>query len=202
MMAIMLKTFFVDGIANFTKGFRYIYRDAHVSVKGKFCGIIGDEKGLKDMYDIKGQAGWKCCLSCKNVYNFIHKRGGRSTKGEVGLECADRSRFKPLSNRQLHKVVDRLIEGVNRDDVEMKSGINYNPLGVLFCPELRHIVRPLDHYIRDWQHTMASHGCMSAQVAGVMDALKKNCIPWAGSETFSRSCHEPKSKKPCNPEMF
>ena len=52
MMAIMLRTFFVDGIANFTNGFRYIYRGAHVSVKGKFCGIIGDEKGLKEMYDI------------------------------------------------------------------------------------------------------------------------------------------------------
>ena len=84
----------------------------------------------------------------------------------------------------------------------MQSGINYIPLGVLFCPELRHIVRPLEHYIRDWQHTLASHGCMSAQLAGVMDALKKNGIPWAGSETFSRSCHESKSKTPCNPEMF
>ena len=190
-------------LPNSTNGFCYIYQGAHVTVKGVFRGIIGDEKGLTEMYDIKGQAGWKCCISCRNVFNFIHKDKGRvSTEGEVGLDCADRSAFEPLSNRKLYKFVDRLIEGTNRADVEMKSGINYNPFGVLFCPALRNSVRLGQHYIRDWQHTLASHGCMSAQVAGVMYALKKSNIPWADSETFSQKCHESKSAPTFNPEMF
>ena len=202
MVALMLKTFFVDGVSNFTKGFRYIYRGALVTARGVFRGIIGDEKGLKEMYDIKGQAGWKSCISCKNVFNFIHKDGHTSTEWDVGLNCADRSRFKPLSNRKVQRLVDRLIEGTDRHDVEMQSGINYNPLGVLFCPELRNIVRIGDHYIRDWQHTLASHGCMSAQVGGVMAALKKLNIPWVESEAFSQKCHEPKSAKTFNSELF
>ena len=99
MITIMLRTFFVDGISNFTNGFRYIYHGALVSVKGVFRGIIADEKGLKEMFDIKGQAGCECCISCKNVFNVIHKDKGRvSTEWEVGLDCADRSAFEALSN--------------------------------------------------------------------------------------------------------
>ena len=205
MMTILLKTFFVNGISNFTNGFRYVYRGALVTVKGVFRGIIGDEKGLKEMYDIKGQAGWKSCISCKNVFNFIHKDNDHvpmPADWEVGLECADRSKFKPLSNRALYQLVDLLIEGTDRYNVEMRSGINYNPLGVLFCRELRNIVRIGEHYIRDWQHTLASHGCMSAQVGGVMAALKKYNIPWAESETFSQKCHESKSAPKFNSELF
>ena len=98
--------------------------------------------------------------------------------------------------------MDRLIEGTNRADVEMKSGINSNPSGVLFCPALRDIVRLGEHYIRDWQHTLGSHGCMSAQVAGVMVALKKYHTPWADSATCSQTCHESRSAPTFNPEML
>ena len=94
-MAIILKMFLVDGPANFTNGCAtYIYKGSHKIYTATLAGIIGDEKGLKEFFDIKGQEGWKVCMSCANVFNFLHKDGTRArSKYELGIDVVDRIRI-------------------------------------------------------------------------------------------------------------
>ena len=59
LFARILKVFFTQGVANLKSGCMYVYRGSHKIYKGDFAGILGDEKRLKEFFDIKGHAGWK-----------------------------------------------------------------------------------------------------------------------------------------------
>ena len=75
LVAQVMRVFFVDGVSNFTKGFQIHKPDGGFQMlRATFKGWLADEKALKEFNDIKGQAGTKPCISCQNVFNFIHKK--------------------------------------------------------------------------------------------------------------------------------
>ena len=85
--AAIIRLMFVTGPANFTSGFFIVYKGAHNMCRACFKGIIADEKGLKEAFDIRGQAGTKPCISCQNMFNFIHKDEGREEDDyKLGLD--------------------------------------------------------------------------------------------------------------------
>ena len=177
LMKLILKLMFVDGVANFTKGCFIVHEGVERLLTAGFGGILADEKALKEFFDIKGQAGTKPCIQCQNLENFLHKRSHKDEHGYViSLACADRSRWISHTNNSVYKMVDRLREADPRDrhDLSQLFGVNHNPHGMLSCLELRSIVKPIDHYCRDWQHTLLSSGVAGSHVAGLLTAVKKS----------------------------
>ena len=99
--ALAMRNMFMSGAANFTTGFvidapmircsdaRNGNRCSDASngnrcsdarngnrcskvIKASLKGIISDEKGLKEAFDIKGAGGKKPCISCQNILSLIH----------------------------------------------------------------------------------------------------------------------------------
>ena len=211
---------FVDGYANFTKGFHLpCANDVHI-VTATFEGTIADEKGLKEFNDIKGQGGTKCCISCKNVENFVHEKKGdaRSTDAYfVGVDCVDRRKFVQHSNESIYycaSLVEAAVarhDGIITEDVKTLQtdlGVNYNPDGILYCNELKPILRPKDNYIRDWQHTLASSGVAGTELSGCLTAiqtcktLKDKGIGLHTIEAFTTHFHLPATRGKINTNWF
>ena len=197
-LAKILRLFFFDGLANLSNGCFYVHRGKHKRYTGRFGGILADEKGLKEFFAIKGQAGWKPCLSCKNVHNFLHRQSPPPDGSwEVGLDVVDRTRLEYNTNSIVFAMVDRVnnprLSKIELEKLEKILGVNRNPEGILACPLLRGIVRPIEHYVRDWQHTLASHGVIGSHLAGLFGALKRRDISWNGIADFSQLCCFPKS---------
>ena len=219
LVARLLKLLFVDGCANFRKGFMFIHDGQPEMCTASFKGFLADEKGLKEFYDIKGQGGTKPCISCKNVVNFIHKRdrGGRPRGAyTVGLDVVDRALLHPHSNASIFAMADRL-EAAHQDDsvtsaafdeMEKLYGVNYRPASILFDGELRDVVRPVDNYIRDWQHTLVSSGVASTEIAVCLTVLQKDrtCkahgITLAAVEEYSKHFVLPSCRGKINENWF
>ena len=125
---------------------------------------------------------------------IIHKHDDVAVPWAVGVDVVNRDQLDSHTNKTTYKIVDRLAAcppPSAANELETVTGVNRAPPGMLSCPELRAIVQPIHHYIRDWQHTtLASHGVISSQIAGVMRELKRRRIPWADAEQFSLACHE------------
>ena len=142
-----------------------------------FGGILSDEKALNELFDIKGQAGCKPCIQCKNISNFIHKSDDDHNTGYVrSLACADRLQWVAHTNNSVYKVIDRLRQAnkTGREDLSTMFGVNLNIYGLLTCEELKSIVKPIDHYCRDWQHTLLSSGVAGSHVAALMNNLRNS----------------------------
>ena len=179
--ASILRTMFVTGPANFTSGFFIVgRRGAEILCRASFKGIIADEKGLKEAWGIKGASGVKPCLVCQNIFNFLHKRGG-GVGYKLSLDNVERGNWICHTNESIFQIHDDLAAMVAGGlhgkitafkNLQKDTGINYNPHGLLGCPELRSIISPVDQYFRDFQHTYASNGVASAQLAGVLQAVQ------------------------------
>ena len=177
LMKLILKIMFVDGGANFTNGFFVLHKGVERVCTAGFGGILSDEKALKEFFDIKGQAGCKPCIQCKNISNFIHKSDDDHNTGYVrSLACADRLQWVAHTNNSVYKMIDRLRQA-NASDRQILSsifGVNLNIYGLLTCEEPKSIVKPIDHYCRDWQHTLLSSGVAGSHVAALMNNLRKS----------------------------
>ena len=181
LMVKILNLCLVDGSTNLAKGFFITRGGSQRLCRSAFAGFIADEKQLKEIYDIKGQAGVKPCISCQNVVNFIHKDASRAFGDYIiGLDCVDRRRFVPHTDESLFAMHDRLEAAVGHmtpdafQELERQFGVNYNPLGVLACKELRNVFKPLTHYIRDWQHTLVAGGVADTTMAATLWDLKRS----------------------------
>ena len=181
----IIKVMFAKIPFNFRTGIFYNFKGAEVIYRSSFKGIIADEKGLKEAFSIKGASGLKVCPSCQNIFNFDHKEEdvvvGRSIY-RLGVDSIDRRAWIPHSNESIFVCHNRLStmveEGLYRRKGEFKklqieTGVNYNPFGLLGDPSLRTVIKPVDHYIRDWQHTYCSNGVASSHLAAALHAICK-----------------------------
>ena len=151
MITIIMKTLFVDGPVNFADGFSFMNRGESVLCTATFVGFIADEKGLKEFLNIKGQAGQKPCPNCKNVVNFIHKRGAAGSDYVVGLDAASLGELKLHTDKSFFAMVSRIAGASNAEceELEKVCGVNYDHRSILFCPELRPVIEMPDIY-HDW----------------------------------------------------
>ena len=63
-----------------------------------------------------------------------------------------------------------------REVLETYLGIKYEPDGLLGCAHIRTFYLPVDHMIRDWQHTIVGGGVANVEIARALAALKKHGI--------------------------
>ena len=52
--------------------------------------------------------------------------------------------------------------------------MNYDPRSILFCPELRPLIKMPDIYHRDWQHTLVSNGVAGTEIAAILGVMQAN----------------------------
>ena len=207
----IMRTLFVDdSTASLSKGIFLKVGNKTELIHIKFGGFFGDEKGLKEFLDYKGASGVKPCIGCGNVVNFEHKVAKRDLGEIVTLAEIDRTKFIQMTGPEVYRMHDRLEEIVTTrakgfrdrlDGLEIKWGVNYNPHGPLADRALRSIIDPVQHYLRDWQHTFMSSGVAVLHIASVVRVMKAKKIEWDVLDNFSKEWVYPRTLKP-HPDLF
>jgi hypothetical protein len=172
LMVFVLNCFFPEFGDSFQRGITLVNGSRSRVVMAEFAGFLADEKGLKEVFGIKGQAGSvPCPLSCFNIRN-------RWVKLNATLQHfwdPDISRRMPTTHAHVLEMTRRL-ENASKKERENWStnhfGINYVPTGIMFNRYLMcKVLRPCDHYIRDWMHTFVSGGVAGTHLALLCNAL-------------------------------
>jgi hypothetical protein len=200
LMRTVLRIFFGESGNSFSRGVHINDSQGGFVVTAIFAGFLQDLVGHKELSDWKGHGGLKCCLTCDNVINMRH-RGPRP--GEVATNCWDTTKFDYRSNEGVYAIIDGL--KVHYEDLltkprfpkttweksERDAGFNLVFEGILLDTDLRHIYKPVDHTIRDWQHTLAQDGVANTHVAALLHRLKTKGIGIERVQTFSQLVNYP-----------
>jgi hypothetical protein len=196
----LLKVLFVNGPANLTQGIFILHNGGHKVLRASFAGFIGDEKGLKEFFGLKGASGNKPCVDCQNLLALkAANRIGEDAMYAVGLDCDDLAKCKRHTNETFMLMIDRLAIAKDRvsaqefQEMEVLFGVKYHPEGLLFCPSLRGILKPLDQYIRDWQHTLVSAGMACSEIAALLRKLQEEQFPIEAVCEYATQYRRPKS---------
>ena len=176
-MRRILNIFFKENGASMDRGVVVHHNGSSTLVTATFSGFIADEKALKEVYNIKGASGSKPCPTCLNVVQFLDE-DALAGSSLVPISCTDYSLLQYHTNDTFYAMVDRLQAAsagpkARLKELEQIFGLNYDPNGLLYDPYLRNKVRPTDHTIRDWMHTLVSHGMAGTEMAMLFAALGK-----------------------------
>ncbi len=156
---------------SFHKGITIQCGAESVVLRANFGGFLADEKGLKELFDVKGQAGNILCMNCLNVRN----RWCKLKPGEQHFWDPDISQRKPATSHHIQAMVRRISEEhgkTKRETLEKDLGINYAPTGLLWDHHLMtNILDPCRNYIRDWMHTFVSNGVAGTHLSMICGAL-------------------------------
>ena len=167
-----------------------------------YGGLMADEKALKEVFDYKGAGGLKACMDCPTVINSRRlediPRGAQSMHTTCSLEGLQQSTNELIWNMadDLQNLVDR---GRPYKEKEKQLGLKYNQFGLLYQNHLRSVHYPIDHYIRDWMHTMVSGGVANTQMALIGNAIKSLGIPTDLLQKFSLEIVLPKQHGKVSP---
>ena len=143
----------------------------------EFEGVLADEKGLKEVFDIKGQGGANPCLTCLNVRNRFVRIGG---KPDLQRHWdPDLSKRRYATDLHVKAITQRLsdaaqagLSNTQQNALSTQVGVNYNPTGILFDTYLNaSVLHPVKNYLRDWMHTLVSNGVTGTHIALVCHAL-------------------------------
>ena len=198
-MRIVLNIFFSSVGHSFARGVHINCPQGGYVVTAIFAGFLADLLGHKEITDWKGSNGVRCCFTCGNVINCLH-RAPRMFSDEVYCNCSDVTRFTKRTNAEIFAIADDLardsavlsVEDFKAQQTEV--GINHTPGGLLLDRNLRHVYRPADHMLRDWQHIVAQDGIANTHIFDVIDILKRFCgINIEQVQEFSQVCQYPSS---------
>jgi hypothetical protein len=176
-----------------------------------FGGFLGDEKGLKEIYDIKGAAGKRPCPECANVEQF-GTEDDRSVR-TVGPDIVPIS--EPLyeklvlhTNDTWWELIDNLaasyaVTGKTAfEKMQTQLGVNYNPYGLWHDTHLRQsVLRPMQNYLRDPMHTCVSRGVVNSAIYLFL-VVSNTIIPLETYENFAKEFHVPSGLPKPKPAWF
>ena len=173
---------------------------------GFFGGFLGDEKALKEIFSFKGAAGTKFCMSCLNVVQFLDSHLGTNL---VGIECHRRNLLVPAGDNDIYSLASKLADHIARNGyrteakhLEQAYGITFDKDSLLFDPELREIVRPVSHYLRDWMHVLVSHGAAGTEVNCLLHVLVSEGFSHDLIVRYAGAYILPRSRGRLKPEWF
>ena len=173
LMKIILTIFFPAQGDSFRKGCCLSHGSESFMFTASLAGFLADEKALKEIFSIKGQAGNLPCFSCLNVRNRWVNVDGTNLLTHWDPDLIVKR--KPNTDVHVAIMVQRLADAskTKREQMERDLGINYAPFGILFCPYLtEHVLKPVRNYIRDWMHTYVSGGVGGTHLALMCQALR------------------------------
>lgn len=181
LMRIVLRIFFGTSGPSFKTGVHLVHRSGDFVVQGMFVGFLADLLGHKEISDWRGSNGVYNCLTCQNCVNFVHRR---PRAGEVSSNCSDITLFTKRTNEAIFNDIDEVVDTHARfsllrrfpntrfDALCQSKGFNYVPEGLIYDVGLRDVYLPVDHCLRDWQHTMVQDGLANSHVGKCLHAMK------------------------------
>lgn len=168
---VILRTFFPETGESLATGVLIQSPNGPYIVKAVFAGWLCDLVGHKEVTQWKGHQGNVCCFECGNLHRTAR---GISAAGVIGLDCSDESKFARRTSADVYAIIDDIVAKqpvLNKTrfaELEKITGFNYVPNGLLFDQSLRSVYKPIEHTIRDWQHTMCQDGVANTCIAVVM----------------------------------
>ena len=201
MTTIILKIFFRACGESFHKGITISCGGESIVIYATFGGILADEKGLKELFGIKGQAGNVPCMDCLNVRN----RWVTLKPGEQFFWDPDISGRKVCTKKHVDIMVKRLTDAPPGQRAKMSTnlGVNYCPQGILFNSFLMScILNPVRNYIRDWMHTYVSNGVAGTHLSLLIGALHSIGITIDIIRVYAQKFTLPRSRGTKVSELF
>ncbi len=171
-------------------GFAITIAGRSILVRARTQFLYADIAGHKLTFSCKGSSGLKPCRKCSNV---VSKTAGR----DLGLHMAqferlcdisehDPEKFLPLSDEQAYAVVDHLKDlrvqlrsNAAFEKEETLFGWNFEPEGLMMCPNLRSKVKPSMACV-DSMHTY--DGIASLEIGLFLAACKQKVPNWDVSD--------------------
>ena len=188
-LKLILRTFFAPTGTSFLQGVVLQHGGDSIQFSATFCGIIADEKSLKECFDLKGASGMFPCPSCINV--CYKRQSTREWAGCVTVCCTDTSKFKPKTAAVVENMVKRLNDAPSkggRELLEQRFGVKLNTNGLLcdtwLCCNV--LAGGFRNYIRDGMHTCSSNGVAGTEIARTVQALTTVKVPLAAVQTFAK----------------
>ena len=118
LMRRVLNVFYSSSGNNFSRGVSIVHRSSCVVLTATFAGFIADEKAHKEIMAVKGAAGTKPCITCKNAVQFTD--ADHRPEYYVGIECHDYDSFDYHTIASFYAMVDHLeaahSEGMSKKD--------------------------------------------------------------------------------------
>ena len=175
--------------------------------RARFGGILGDNKGLKEVYGVKGSSGSRCCTSCKNIVQFLDQQ----VEGHpylLSMKSPDKSRFDRTTDDDVWAIVDelrRIATTCPKAELLLAQqiyGINYLPEGLLFDDSLRGVLQPVKHWLRDWMHVMTVSGCANVELEQMLHRLKRANVQYEHIKDYCCRFILPQANGKVNPDWF
>jgi len=163
-------------------------------IKVTFVGWLADLVGHKELTEWKGHTGNMCCMECWNLHKSAHCS---CIPGKIGLDCFDIREFKRRTSPDIHAVIDELkasklaLAPTAFAKLETERGINLTPNGLLCDDSLNDVYMPIEHMIRDWQHTICGDGVANSCIAVTIQLIKDHGFHLAHVREFMMLCHLP-----------
>ena len=169
--------------------------------------MLGDEKGLKEVFATKGPASTRPCLSCKNIVNFMEVATAAEDSYLQRISCEDPRKFDRATDDDIFQLVEIVRAAAARsntecDKAEVATGIHHEPHGLLFSDECRSFIRPNTGWLRDWMHVLLVSGVANSEVMQLCLALKSIGVKWPMVTEFFAKWRLPKCHGKVNPDWF
>jgi len=174
LMKLILNVFWPPTGDSFMNGVTIFVRSMPIIVTGIFAGFLADEKAHKELTGTKGASGSKICITCNNVFNRVKESA--LVAGTVCIACCDPGLFQYNTNASIYEAYDHIAANHHDSDLQQCLGLKYEPNGLLHDAHIRTIYKPVDHTLRDWQHTIVGGGVANVECARVLAALSDHGI--------------------------
>ena len=139
--------------------------------------VIADMDEFKHMFDLKGHNGLFPCLFCKNIAKKTGDLEGIAddvrtiTETDIG-KCAFWTDAGRIATADILREQKPILSPDEFDRLEMVSGLNYAPKGMLFCQALRSIMFPIKLVMFDWMHIYLVGGIWNSEMDKMIKALR------------------------------
>ena len=158
--------FMFMGQNNFATGIVLNLCGATTTIKGRLAAVLQDEKGHKQVGSVKGAAGTKCCLMCKNVVSTDISKVQNDSYC-VHVTSPDVSKFILHDDASFWEMCDELVErSTTQRPTEFALsqqifGVRYDKDALPFDVPLRRFYKPVSSVYWDWMHVyLTSSGVM------------------------------------------
>ena len=187
MYAAILRKAFYGALSPSTAGVTVSLADGPRILFLKLQYVLADLDAHRQSFDLKGSKGLKPCPFCPSVTAkdaALVDRAGRL----VDITCDDRSRFGTTSSESIFETYDVVLAAQRRyrsghltkvrfESIEMASGFNANPHGIMASIELRAVFSPAETLTIDPMHVLWSNGIINEEIY-----LFMNCCPLSWAE--------------------
>lgn len=132
--------------------------------------FLGDLDAVRAVYSLKGSAGLRCCILCKNV---VKAHSGVVEHDPYFVEISAASGFDPNSDLEIFSICDTLSHCRNKSELaqrEKVSGITYDPDSLMLSPENRGKLPP-SNILNDYMHVYLCNGVASWEIALLVEKI-------------------------------